>query len=147
MPTVDIPTIVFSEWQRWRARSRPSQEFDVPADFGILGLYVLAAADSTLVEQPAEERYLQASVLYIGMSTHVEQRLASTHKAVSTYRTEFNDQECSKLWFASWHSDWNNRELRKPHGAVALATIALYERFLLLSYARKHGRLPHLNRM
>ena len=147
MPTVEIPTIAFSEWRRWYARSRPSREFDVPADFGILGLYVLAAADLILVEQPAEERFLQTDVLYIGMSTHVEQRLAYTHKAVSTYRTEFNDQQCSKLWFSSRHSDWNNRDLRKPHGAVALATVALYERFLLLSYAGKHGQFPRLNRM
>ena len=91
-------------------------------------------------------KQLQAHVLYIGKSTQVEQRLERTHKAVAKYRVQFDDKHCEKLWFSTWHSDWTSMESDGRRKAVNLASMAYYERAVILAYVRKHGRLPVLNR-
>lgn len=146
MASIEVPNIYFGGWQRWRARSRPSQDFDVPADFGCLGLYLFATTETDLsAVENSKERHLEEHVVYIGMSTHVEQRLERTHHAIVKYREQFNDDKCNNLWFAIWHSDWTNREHNISRKTVALASIALYERALLLAYATKYGRFPACN--
>lgn len=148
MANLEVPPLLFTEWQRWRARTRPSQDLEVPPEFGILGLYLLAVSDAEVLpaELGAGERHLQSQVVYIGMSTHVERRLERTHAGVRQYCEHFEDSNCKNLWFSVWHSDISNWHLKKPAGVVACATIALYERALLLTYAKKHGRLPVLNK-
>ncbi len=148
MANLEVPPLLFTEWHRWIARSRPSQNLDVPPEFGILGLYLLARSDAEAfpAELGTDERHLHSQVVYIGMSTHVEQRLERTHAGVRRYREHFEDSRCKNLWFSVWHSDISNWHLEKPAGVVARATIALYERALLLAYAKKHGRLPLLNK-
>ena len=96
--------------------------------------------------EPDTVRHLQPQVVYIGMSTHVERRLERNHAGVARYRKHFEDPKCKNLWVSIWHSDTTNWDLGKPAGVVGCATIALYERALLLAYALKHLRLPVLNR-
>lgn len=148
MVNIEVPRIIFGEWRKWRTRFRPSQDMDVPTNFGILGLYLLAAHETEIApDESPEERHLNERVVYIGLSAHVEQRLERTHHAVAKYREDFADTKWTNLWFTVWHSDWNNREHDTSRKTVALASIALYERALLLAYAKKHGRLPALNKV
>jgi hypothetical protein len=145
---IEMPSPDFSGWKSWNLRYRPSEDFDVPQDFGILGLYILANIETGAVpaDSAAGERHLQPSVVYIGMSTHVERRLERTHKGVAAYRKQFNDVKCERLWYSTWHSPWNNSGPLTAQRAIERATIALYERFLLLEFAKKHSALPELNR-
>lgn len=147
MAALDIPIFAFSKWWRWRSRSRTSQDLDVPANFGLLGLYLLAMSESDLSSQASKgESHLQEQVIYIGMSTHVDQRLERTHLGVRRYRKVYGDNQCLKLSFSTWHSEATNSNLQRPAGVVACSEVALYERVLLLAYARQHGRLPVLNK-
>jgi hypothetical protein len=119
----------------------------VSLEFGILGLYLLAEADV----KPSSGHALKAGelpeeVVYIGMSRHIDRRLEKTHHAVTRY-TKSENAELSRLWFATWQSEWTNFGLKRKGGLVGLATLALYERALILLYAKKYGRLPKLNRM
>lgn len=147
---IECPNLIFSEWRRWSSRPRPSQSLDVPPEFGILGLYLLAGLDETNSSPSSNNAdiYLQSEVVYIGMSTHVEQRLERTHSGVAQYRKHFNDSRCNNLWFSTWHSDVTNWSLRtrEKESIIAYTTVALYERALLLEYAKKYGRLPILNK-
>ena len=141
------PNFEFGAWQKWAKRDRPSQDFDVPRDFGFYGLYLLSTGE--LDSSPAEtdpNRHLQAHVLYIGKSTQVEQRLERSHKAVANYRERFEDKQFSRLWFSTWHSGWNSGEHDASRKAINLASMAFYERAAILEYVRTHGRLPILNR-
>lgn len=147
MTSIAVPNFGFTEWRRWSTRARPSQDFDVPRSFGILGLYLLAVSESDLsATAGTADQYLQQHVIYIGKSTHVEQRLERTHQAVARYRTQFDDNKCKSLWFSVWHSGWSNMQHDISREAIALASIALYERALILDFVQKNGRLPVLNR-
>lgn len=108
-------------------------------------MYLLAMAETDLAVAGTDDRHLQGHVVYIGKSSHVEQRLERTHQAVGRYRANFNDKECKNLWFSVWHSEWSNSDYDSSRKAVALASIALYERALILAYVQKHGCLPALN--
>ena len=142
MPQLDLPQFTFSQWERWRSRPRPSQVFDVPAEFGIRGLYLLANSESApIAEDYADEKYLHPQVIYIGESSHVDQRLERTHNAVRRYREANGDANCDKLWFSVWRSQWTNWDR-----ALAGASLALYERALLLAYVKRHEKYPALNR-
>jgi hypothetical protein len=142
-------TIAFGRWKRWHLRDRPSQNLEVPVKFGILGLYILATADvDEITDAYYAKQYLHSSVLYIGMSRHVDTRLERTHKAVNRYRAMFNDNECKNLRYAIWYSSWTSHGYRVANDSqsvVANAKLALFERALLLSYAQMHGRLPLFN--
>ena len=147
MPPPIIPTISFSPWVRWVSRPRPSQELDVPQDFGILGLYLLARETDDKVPDASTDGFnLPASVIYIGFSRHVDRRLEASHGAVLRYRNKSGDAQCKKLWFAMWRSDWSSmahKAGRKPQQHTALA---LYERAAIHAFAAKHGNLPEFNR-
>ena len=143
-----VPEISFDAWKKWRDRDRPSAELDgVPSHFGLMGLYLLATAE---VDEPSDASaqlvHLHPAVIYIGMSAHVDRRLERWHGAVGAYRRDTGDRMCRHLRYALWQSGWTNSRQREEF-PVAWATVALYERALLLSFARAHGRLPLLNRM
>ena len=107
---------------------------DVPVGFGLLGLYLLAMSESELSTQASKgEQHLQEETVYIGMSTHVEQRLERTHLGVVRYRKLCGDSQRKNLWFSIWHSGASNWGLRQPSGVVACAKVAVYERALLLT--------------
>lgn len=147
MALIEIPHLRFDPWKRWTGRDRPSQEFDVPESFGILGLYVLAVShEGPPAGQPAfSSEELPEAIVYVGMSTHVDRRLELAHKAVSRYREDSSDLNCANLWCARWYSDWSNSP-GSSDIVVQLATIAVYERALIHAYASKYGRLPKFNR-
>lgn len=134
----------FDQWKWWIVRDRPSQDVDVPADFGMFGIYVLAR----FVSQPTEKNFdpygMPKEVLYIGMSSHVDRRLERSHTAVRKYRKETGDDLCKKLWYVRAYSPWNNRSLKQI--STATAHVAYYERALILSYVNKYGALPKYNR-
>src|SRR5205807_6869406 len=112
----------------------------------LLGLYLLAAADQDPNVGDTKKEYLKSEVVYIGMSTNVDQRLERTHKAVARYCRNYTDPGGQRLWFSLWQPGWTNRERSSARRAVRLASIALYERVLLLAFATEHGFLPVLNR-
>ena len=140
-----LPPVAFSEWRKWRVRERASDQFDVPREFGILGLYVLGTWDGSPGSGPADKRHLAPDVVYIGMSDHVLRRLERTHAAVQRYRVDFNDPLCSRLHFAQWESAWTNFGPRKGR-VVQAAVLRALEAHLIAEYAMNFGRLPALNR-
>ena len=118
----------------------------VPEAFGVIGLYVLAA--STETPNPldfSDEDAFPPEVIYIGTSTHVEQRLERHHGAVSRYRKNSSDAQCQKLWFSYWHSEWSHDKGHQKPMPLALASVAFHERALLLAYVVQYGRYPILN--
>lgn len=147
MSLIEFPDISFDNWRRWDERPRPSHDYEVPYEFGILGIYILAAAElkpgNSVAPNPKD---LPQEVLYIGMSTHVDSRLEKHHMAVSRYKAEYSDASCQNLWFSTWLSDWTNTALSKRISPVAEATLAFYERGIILMYVRKFECLPALNR-
>lgn len=144
MITIELPQIEFGEWQNWHSRPRPSRDLDVPANFGIFGLYIFARfesqPDATAV---SEAKYLQEEVIYIGMSSHVDQRLEKSHRAASRYRESFSDPQGKNLWFSVWSSPWTNGDRNR---VIAQASIACYERALILGYVHQHKQFPLLNK-
>lgn len=147
MAQLEIPKLAFNGWRKWSARPRPSQNFEVPLEFGILGLYLLAEAEGIPGDDLApNSENLPEEVLYVGMSTHVDRRLERTHNAVTRF-ADSKGANMNNLWFAVWQSEWTNTNLKQSRGIIALATLAVYERALILAYARKFGRLPNLNRI
>lgn len=144
MSLIEIPYLLFDDCRKWSSRPRPSQDFDVPLGFGILGLYVLAA--SAEEPPPLSTADLPKEVVYIGMSRHVDRRLERSHNGVSLYKSTYSDAACTSLWFSVWRSEWSSGAHRFGVDPIALATVAVYERAVILAYARKHGELPALNR-
>ncbi|MGF6575082.1 hypothetical protein ABH945_007211 [Paraburkholderia sp. GAS333] len=145
MSTIEIPAIEFPKWKRWADRERPSQDFDVPVGFGLLGIYMLATSDVDGESSLEPDNYLNQAVIYIGMSEHVEQRLERSHDAVTAYKKQTGDLAASDLRFTIWHSSAAKGQYEQKGPVVSAATIAVYERVLLLKYAEKYGRLPRFN--
>jgi hypothetical protein len=147
MATIEIPAIEFPQWKRWANRERPSLDFDVPVGFGLLGIYMLATSEVDIGSSPAAAKYLDEAVIYIGMSDHVERRLERSHDAVTEYKKQSGDLAAGNLRFTIWHSGASKGPYERKGPVVAAATIAVYERVLLLEYAKKFGRLPRFNRL
>ncbi|MCR4467942.1 hypothetical protein [Burkholderia sp. SCN-KJ] len=145
MDAIEIPAIEFPQWMRWAHRERPSRDFDVPVGFGLLGIYMLATSEVDAGSTAGGDRYLDEAVIYIGMSAHVEQRLEQSHEAVKAYKQQSGDLAASNLRFTIWHSGATKGPYERKVPAVEAATIAVYERVLLLKYAEKFGRLPRFN--
>ena len=143
----EVPHLAFAKWRKWIARPRPSHDMDVPSEFGMLGLYMLACSDTTPPGNSTspDTADLPEEVIYIGMSRHVDRRLESSHNAVARYKKKYADEPCSGLWFSSWSSEWSSWS-SKTCGPVERATLVFYERALILAYAKRFGRLPALNR-
>jgi len=147
MLQIDVSAVRFNSWYRWSLRPRPSQEFDVPVNFGILGLYVLGTGeDKPGAGLAPSGSDLPADIVYIGSSAHVDRRLERWHDAVARYKREFGDDRCSRLWISIWYSDWTNSWEGTGRGVVAQTRLLAYERALIHAYAVQNGRLPALNR-
>ena len=131
----------FSTWTKWQFRERLSEEFDVPEDFGILSVYLLASP------QPSDQKphHLANEVFYIGMSSHVTSRLDKSHKAVCQYRLKSGDDAVENLYFSLWSSDWSNSHQNNNTHKTRLAYIQYVERKLIWEYANRYGELPSLN--
>jgi hypothetical protein len=141
---ITVSPLKFGAWRPWKDRDRPSQELDVPQDFGLLGLYVLFASE-TAPSEPLDIGVLPAEVVYIGMSSRVDQRLEKFHRAVKTYKAKFSDPTCHRLWHATWHHGTSNWERDECKAVIAATEVAFYERALIAMYAAQHGRLPAIN--
>ena len=138
----------FEKWISWghRPKLRDGDIQGVPRRFGLFGLYLLAhAEDGTSLEGAAgSDRHLLSNVVYIGMSTHIDQRL-SAHSAVRRYRQRYDDRQCSRLWLSVWHSGTTSFADTSSR-SIAHTELALLERLLLWQYAHTFKRLPALNR-
>jgi hypothetical protein len=146
MALIEVPELPFDCWRSWKKRPRPSLEIDVPVQFGILGLYVLADSSTDLSDGPALNlANLPEEVFYIGMSTNVDSRLEQAHRAVQRYLNSEN-AHIGNLWFTTWRSEWSNSNLKQSCGIIAKATLLLYERGIILAYAKQYERLPKANR-
>ncbi|MCE4546498.1 MULTISPECIES: hypothetical protein [unclassified Caballeronia] len=90
---LEIPDLPFSPWRAWNLRDRPSADFDVPREFGIFGLCLLADGhgDSSC-KRPSTGRHLCPKVIYIGMSQHVDRRLKEAHHPVKAYRLQYRGE-------------------------------------------------------
>ncbi|KIG11206.1 hypothetical protein BurMR1_1866 [Burkholderia sp. MR1] len=147
MATIEIPAIGFPRWKKWANRERQSRDLDVPAGFGLLGIYVLATREVDACLLSETDRHLNEAVIYIGMSDHVERRLEEKHDAVKAYKQQYGDIAAENLRFAIWHSGAAKGQHERKGPVVGAARIAVYERVLLLQYAEKFGRLPRFNKL
>ena len=142
---IEVPPLHFSAWKPWRHRSLPSQDYEVPAGFGILGLYLLAHWKDAPPSTRPDAAKLPAEVFYIGMSRHIDQRLEQPHGSVERYKREFEDRARAHLYFSTFSSGWSSHS-HASTDPVQRAELAFYERGVILRYARTHGRLPLFNR-
>lgn len=138
---IKVPELQFNGWCQWNVRPKPSELDDVPEDFAILGLYVLMSSETK--PEPLDLHQFPATVVYIGMSAHVDRRLEHAHDAVRRYKTEHMDPSLKRLWMTVWHSDWTR--MYCAASPTKLAHLAFYERALIAMYADQHDRLPELN--
>jgi len=141
----DYEHIWFDPWKPWHMRYRPSLDFEVPESFGIFGIYLIAAFQSTPVKKEIEPTSLPKEVVYIGMSSHVDRRLEKSHSAVRKYRRETGDERCENLWYGRAYSSWSNGV--SGNIEMARAYIVYYERALILEYTRANEALPKYNRI
>lgn len=146
MPSLEIPDFRFNQWQRYVDRPRISSDPEVPLDFGLYGLYLIARSNVDLNETArTAPKYLQSEVIYIGMSSNVERRLELPHAAVKRHRREYVDPNDSQLWVSIWHAGDSEFSASRRQNYVANASLALYERIVILAYIREFGRPPQFN--
>jgi hypothetical protein len=138
---MDEPEVCFSKWRKYIYRDRLSEESDVPDDYGLLGVYLLASP----LPSDQELYHLAPEVIYIGTSSHVTKRLDKSHKAVCQYKDEFGDNSIENLYYSEWLSPWSNWDQNSNIGQAQLAFIHYTERKLIWEYAQKHHRLPRFN--
>jgi len=134
------PKVEFSIWKKLKNRDRLRDDFDVPEDFGLMGVYLLASpfpSDHGL-------HHLAGEVVYIGMSGHVTKRLDQSHEAVRKYRDETGDVSVENLYFSEWISPLS-KQYRNGDNKPQLAYFHYIERKLIWEYAKKHNRLPKYN--
>lgn len=134
------PIVSFSKWRKWAYRARLKDQYDVPEDFGILGVYLLAISSPKIdvTDQIPHE------IIYIGMSSHVTKRLDRSHKAVRAYRADSGDDYAEHLLYAEWLSEWTNRGSKSVLN-VHLAYMHFVERKLIWLYASKYNQIPKYN--
>ncbi len=138
---MDEPKVCFSKWRKYILRDRLSEESDVPKDYGLLGVYLLAPpfpSDNGLY-------HLSPEVICIRMSRLITQRLEKYHKAISKYKKESRDFSLKNLYYTEWLSPWSNWNQYDDSGQVKLAFIHFTERKLIWEYAKRHHRLPKYN--
>ena len=138
---------MFDPWRRWRLRERLSDELDVPREFGILGLYLLATSEVCVSNHAHSDLlHINSNVIYIGMSKHVTQRLEKHHGAVHRYRQETDDTTAEYLMYSQWMSPWTTYRVADPKSSRYFAYVRYLERKLIWEYARDFDRLPRFNR-
>ncbi len=130
---------VFSDWRRWKYRERTADDSDVPKDFGVLGLYLLAISPS----MESKPSHTDKSIVYIGMSKHVMKRLEKSHDAVKKIKLVHGLNE---LYYADFGIDVNNQCLHSDKGKVQLAYLRYLERKIIWEYANINNSLPEFNK-
>ncbi len=141
--------IYFISWDAWEKREKATWDCDVPTDFGLAGLYLLANfKDERDVTNESPPTHLDPNVIYIGVSDSPIHRLGSnSHGAVNRYKAKFKDPSLSNLYCTHWQSRITNYELKNSESGEAKRTYFLYlERKLIWEYATRFNRLPALNR-
>ena len=130
----------FSKWCKWENRDRlnDDQNFEIPEDFGLLGIYLLAISPN-LYEKV---NHSSKEIVYIGMSTNVLKRLDKSHKAVKKIKTDYGLQN---LYYAEHNTGHANTNLENDEGRVNLALLHYLERKLIWEYADKNKKLPEYN--
>jgi len=139
---MEDPEVCFSKWKKFIQREQLGGGNDVPDDFGLLGVYLLAS----LLPSDEKPHHLAPDVIYIGMSSHVTRRLDRSHHAVRQYKDDSGDNYLDKLYYSDWMSQWDNRKPNSDIGRAQLAFIYYIERKLIWEYAKKHQRLPMCNK-
>ncbi|MDW1848885.1 hypothetical protein R7E49_24195, partial [Vibrio sp. Vb2110] len=137
----DFEGLYFGDWKPWSSLSNSWKHQDIPQQFGIYGVYLLATFDSEEKVKPFSPENMPSDIIYIGMSSHIDRRLSSSHKAIKRYRKISGDRALEKLWVIKADSKWNNSR-DKIEGQ---AYVAYWERLLLLNYVRAYKTFPLLN--
>lgn len=135
-----VPTPVFSPWKLFKNRDRPSRDgFDVPADYGLRGVYVMASAVAVPAHSSASQ-HLNPAVIYIGESCQgVEQRLEK-HEMGRRFKGSDASKAGELLWFSVWHA---HRIVSTPGERIAdEARVRALERILISEFAEAFGKLP-----
>ena len=146
---LQIPTLSFSRWVPWRHRLHIADELDVPTEFGILGIYLLASWPDAPPATPPDPKDLPSEIIYVGMSKHIDRRIEKPHAAVLRYVLDCEDNACERLYFSTWRSEWSSwsgRMSADPSAPIKRARLHLYEQALIVRYAQTNGRLPKFNR-
>ncbi|WP_404366764.1 hypothetical protein [Marinobacter sp.] len=144
MRGVNFEKIFFHDWEKWSHRQIPSHDLDVPEGFGIYGIYILGSFFGGPDEMVFDPKNIPEEVFYIGMSRHVDQRLAKSHTAVMSYRDATGDHSCQNLWYVKASSEWSGNSYTS--GPLAGSYIEFYERALILQYVITHKKLPAHNK-
>jgi hypothetical protein len=140
------PEPSFSPWNAWRHRERTADDLDVPREYGVPGLYLLATSEICSVNHThSSPRHLSQNVIYIGMSKQVTQRLERHHKAVGRYRIEMADNKCERLMYSQWMPYWRSNVISVANKVRDLAYVRFLERKLIWEYVQAFGTLPRLN--
>ncbi|EMN7345174.1 hypothetical protein ACN930_004683 [Vibrio parahaemolyticus] len=82
----DFEGLYFGDWKPWSSLSNSWKHQDIPQQFGIYGVYLLATFDSEEKVKLFAPENMPSDIIYIGMSSHIDRRLSSSHKAIKRYR-------------------------------------------------------------
>jgi len=141
---MNVPEVYFSDWRKFQYRDRISEEMDIPASYGLMGVYLLASP----LPLPSDKSiyHLAPEIIYIGMSSHVTNRLDRSHNAVIKYKNESGDANVDMLCYSEWLSPWSNMDINSNAHKVRATFIHYIERKLIWEFANQHGLLPKYNR-
>ena len=130
----------FSDWVKWEFRDRLNDDdnFDIPHDFGLLGIYLLAISPDINKKATHEAK----EVVYIGLSTNVLKRLDLRHTAVNKIKKEYGVE---KLYCAAYHTGSTNSRLKTDQGRINTAYLHYLERKMIWEYGNKFNKLPKYN--
>jgi hypothetical protein len=138
--------VFFSNWTSWHSRERLDALDDVPHDFGISGLYLLARFETPEDSKSrCEPFHLNPNIIYIGVSRSTIHRLGRNHGTVARYKSTFSDVTLSNLYCSVWQSEISNYEIQRGN-AIARSFLLYVERKLIWEYTCTFDRLPRLNR-
>ena len=139
----DFTGLYFGNWQKWYdATNNDWKRDDVPEGFGIFGVYLFANLEPDEIEKPFETANMPRSILYIGMSSHIDQRLSSTHQAIEKYLKLEGKNSLEKLYVMKGYTTLTNNIQSRVEGQ---AYTAYWERLLLLNYVKAYKEFPILN--
>lgn len=88
MPFADYDCLSFNRWTHWDSRLRLSKDVDVPVDFGIHGVYLIAKFDQAPEDRKFHPNELPKEIIYIGKSSHVDSRLEKSHPVIKRYKEQ-----------------------------------------------------------
>lgn len=147
------PNISFVGWEPWYMRNTTAScdSFELPPDFDVSGIYLLAHFKNKKQKETNKggQLHLNPHVIYIGQSRNITRRLeGSRHEKVEKeYKKQFKDNELKYLYFSICYTDWTSWDFRnKELGSARSACLLYLERKLIWKFAKTYLKVPILNR-